>query len=812
MDAKGGEMAAPSDEIGFLALRNGDFQEAINLFRRSLERGARADSYYGLGLAYLRLENRQKAHWAFHKALEIEPNHSEALRSLESLKPIEGPRAERPSTPEVSFRVSSDYLERFEGGRWEKFFIKGINLGLGLPGYFPGEFAIEKGTYLKWFEKMHELGINAIRVYTLHPPSFYEALHQFNRSGRRLYLLQGIWVELPTKNDFYEPSYLKDIQENIRHTIDAIHGAISLPERKGRAFGHYHHDVSSVTLAFLFGREWESCAVKGFNEIRQRVLKSYRGSFVALERGAPFEVWIAEMVDFLQGYEEERYKLSRPVSVINWPTLDPLTHPMESNYEDNLAFQGIKVNRTICIENEDEETLDLAKIRTLQGKGFFATYHIYPYYPDFMVNGYLQEENPFLTYLRELKAYHGNQPVLIGEFGVPSSRINAHWHHRGWHQGEHSELQQGEIDGILMQAIYQTKMAGGVLFSWFDEWFKKNWLFLPYYHPPERKPSWFNSQDAEENYGLLSTYPGYPRKKVSLSGNEADWIGGSLLYEKKEDQMVFRFQDGYDESRSFKRAMAQHDEGFFYLLIETKGPIDFSKAHYLVGLDTVSPDQGEYTLPLNTLVTLPIGLKFLIHLAGRTKSRILICKDYEKYLNEGREEIFPKESHQGEWVVMLHKSNIRRVSKDGKKFFPSRVHFTSRLRYGSLDSKHADFDSLADFFFVRNKIEIRLPWSLLQFSDPSSRTVWWKDRKELTKKSDGIRLLFFSYRPQTGHMFAQQTGMKTNITDSLPQSIRREEIRAYLWEEWQTPTYHTALKQAYYQYQKYLRNLPERIA
>lgn len=804
-------MKTHHDDIGFLALRNGDWQEAINLFMRSLERGGRAETYYGLGMAYLQLENRQKARWAFHKALEIEPNHSEAIRSLESLEQIKDQQTETSLTKEVHFRVSLDYLERLEMGRWKKFFVKGINLGLGLPGYFPGEFPIEKGTYLKWFEKIHELGINSIRLYTLHPPSFYEALYQFNRFRRRLFLFQGIWVELPTENDFYEPSFLKGIQESIRHTIDAIHGAVTLSERKGRASGHYRHDVSSLTIAFLFGREWEPCAVKQFNERQKRILKNYRGSFVAIEQGTPFETWMAEMVDYVQCYEEERYKLSRPVSVVNWPTLDPLTHPMESNWEENLEFQGVKVNRDLCHDNEDEETLDLTKIKTLRGNGFFATYHIYPYYPDFMVNEYLQEEHPFLTYLQQLKAYHGKQPVLVGEFGVPSNRINAHWHHRGWHHGEHPEVQQGEIDGILMRAIYEAKMAGGILFSWFDEWFKKNWLFLPFYHPPDRKPYWYNHQDAEENYGLLSTYPGYPRKRVCLSGDRTDWLEGSLLYEKKTDQMVFRFHDGFDESRYLKRVMAQHDEGFFYLFIETKGPIDFTKVHYLVGLDTISPNQGEFTLPLNTLVTLPVGLEFLIHLAGKTKGRILICKDYDKYLNENREEILPRESNQGEWVVMLHKSNARRVSKDGKRFFPARVHFTSQLRYGSLDPKHPDYDSLADFYFVGNRIEIRLPWSLLQFTDPSSKRVLWKDRKSMSKKTEGIHVLVFSYRPQEGYVWAQKTGQKNNITDSLPERLKREEIKAYTWEEWQMPTYHTALKPAYYQYQKYLLSIPERI-
>ncbi len=796
-------------EVGWLALSKGDYQEAIHLFLKGLEKRKEARSYQGLGMAYFHLGNPQKARWAFGRALDIEPDHLETVQALSLLRQREEQREPSPLAKQVNFRVSSHSLEIFRDRRWTPFFFKGVNIGLGLPGYFPGEFPIEKGTYLKWFEKIHELGANSIRTYTLHPPSFYEALYQFNRPDRTLYLFQGIWVELPKDHHFYEGSYLRGVRETIRNTVDAIHGNAHLSERPGQASGHYRYDLSPMTVAFLFGREWEPCAVKGFNGLNSGQLKDYRGNFLGIEQGTPFEVWITEALDYLQSYEEERYRLVHPVSVINWPTLDPLSHPMESTYEANMEFQGINIHRTVCQENEDEETLDLAKIKTLRGNGCFATYHVYPYYPDFMVNEYLEAENPFLAYLLQLKKHHGHQPVLIGEFGLPSSREIAHWHHRGWHQGGHSEARQGEINGLLIQAIHRAKMAGGLLFSWFDEWFKKNWLFLPYYFPPDRKPLWYSIQDAEENYGLLATYPGYPRKKVQLAGRWEDWKEGTLLYEKKDDRMVFPFQDGFDETRCLKRLWVQHDEGFLYLRIETKGIIDFSHAHYLIGLDPVSPEQGEFTLPFQTLVTLPIGLKFLIHLAGKTKSRILVCKDYDKYLNQDRGEIRPLESNQGEWVMMLYKSNIRRISKDGKRFFPSRVHCMSCLRYGSLDPNHSAYDSLADFYFNGRFIELRLPWSLLLFTDPSSKRVLWRDQDHAARKSEGIHVLAFSYRPEKGRLSATPTGRKDNLTDSLPETLRSGDIKKYDWEEWQVPTYHTYLKAGYATYQKILAGIPE---
>ena len=214
-----------------------------------------------------------------------------------------------------------------------------------MPGYFPGEYSIEKGTYLKWFEQISELEANSVRIYTIHPPSFYEALYQFNQSERKLYLFQGIWVELPEKNNFYDESYLNTVKENIRNAIDVVYGNAHLPEKPGYPHGQYAHDVSSYTVAFLFGREWESCSVKEFNEMHQRKFRRFQGNFLSIEKGSPFEVWATEVCDDLQSYEYEKYNLSHPASLINWPTLDPLTHPTESTYENNMEFQGIKVNR-----------------------------------------------------------------------------------------------------------------------------------------------------------------------------------------------------------------------------------------------------------------------------------------------------------------------------------------------------------------------------------------------------------------------------------------------------------------------------------
>ena len=78
----------------------------------------------------------------------------------------------------------------------------------------------------------------------------------------------------------------------------------------------------------------------------------------------------------------------------------------------------------------------------------FASYHIYPYYPEFMnySEAYIEKFDPVNTYkayLRDLNKHH-NMPILVAEFGVPSSRGKAHdARFSGYNQGNHSEREQG---------------------------------------------------------------------------------------------------------------------------------------------------------------------------------------------------------------------------------------------------------------------------------------------------------------------------------------------------------------------------------
>ena len=790
--------------LGKIALSKGDFQEAVNIFRRALDEKKSADSWLGLARAYDGLEDLPTASWACYKSLDLAPHHSEALLLAKSIEGrLTTPKRKYPILRQTRFRTRPGGFEHFVQSAWQPFFIKGINLGLTIPGYYPGEYPIGKKQYSRWFEQMVAAGFNTVRVYTIQSPFFYEALREVNEKKDALVLIQGIWIEPPENGNFSGETYLHYCRRQIAEGIDIIFGNTTLAERPGYPHGSYTCDVSDLVVGIIFGREWEGCPIGKYNNLKKDATHSYSGEYLSMAEGTSFELWICQMLNELLVAEGGKYGITHPVSTVCWPTLDPLDHPSESRYEDTLRWQGMTVSKMDCNENEDVESLDTAKIVAKKGNGFFATYHAYPYYPDFMNNDYLDRENPYSTYLNLLKEHHGTQPILIAEYGVPGSREVSHWHRLGWHHGGHDEREQGRINGEMIKAIHQAGMAGGVLFSWLDEWFKRNWLFMNYELPAERNAFWFNLQDAEQCYGLIAAYPNYPRKKVSLKGDHSEWQGATTLYQN-DGNYEHQFADGADGARRLQSLAVQHDEGFIYLALTTGERIDLTKGHYVIGIDTCDPAAGEFMLPFNLGISSPVGLKFLVHITGTTTSRILVCMSYDKYLNDPKKDLWPAPSWKGTWVPMQNRTNERRISKNREHFYPARVFSMSALRHGSLDPRHPQNDSLADFHVSDKLIELRIPWGLIMITDPSSKTVYWKRGDKITRQTDGLRFVAFSYKPEGTGFMAMRTGKEHNAADMLPRVMESKIIRTYSWKGWNVPLYHLYEKKSLSIYRRYL--------
>src|SRR5690606_41122015 len=53
-------------------------------------------------------------------------------------------------------RINGQAFEVYEDGEWQPFTIKGVNMGMAKPGMFPGEAAITREEYDRWFKAIGE--------------------------------------------------------------------------------------------------------------------------------------------------------------------------------------------------------------------------------------------------------------------------------------------------------------------------------------------------------------------------------------------------------------------------------------------------------------------------------------------------------------------------------------------------------------------------------------------------------------------------------------------------------------------------------
>lgn len=463
--------------------------------------------------------------------------------------------------------------------------------------------------------------------------------------------------------------------------------------------------------------------------------------------------------------EADKYSWQSPIAFCNWVTTDPLIHPEEQD------------------EDEDWITLNTESIKSKNSFncGEFASYHVYPYYPDTMSyqKDYIKYKdesgkiNTFEAYLKDLKTAH-TMPIIIAEFGVSTSRGKAHESLMGWNQGEMEESKAGEAIVEMFKSIYAQKYAGGIVFSWQDEWFKRTWNNEDFDNS-ERRPFWANYQTCEQFFGLLAFDPGEEKSVCTVDGDTSEWSEKDIV------------SSGKNATLSMKS-----DEGYVYFMVDTKNDFDFNKDEILIPIDTVA-NQGN-TKMNSTKTSFSEAADFVIQIKGKKNSRIL-CDAYYDVFNyfygyQGRN-FAQNDEYAKKNTGIFNKMNMCTGFKitipSTKQKVPFAYYETGLLHYGNADPKSKNYDSLSDFCEKDGKIEIRIPWQLLNFTDPSKGEIM----------SD-----FYERQSIVGKTF---NGFTVGV------GIGKTKINMdgkYTYTYWKdNPTYHERLKKSYYILKKELPNI-----
>lgn len=609
----------------------------------------------------------------------------------------------------IPYRTEGQSILRQEkNGEYTPLVLRGVDLSASMPGKTANAFLADEEDYLRWFDAIAEMGANAVRVTNVMDDSFYNAFYTYNASHTSpLYLLQGTSISDYASNnsqDAYQADYFNRLLQDGMDLVDIIHGRKSIAINSMRGSGNYRRDISQWVAGFLVGNEWMSDTIAYTNH---SVLHdtSYRGEYFATaEESNVFEAMLAQVMDRVTAYETKKYKTQRPIGFTSSPANDFL------EYETVYARQLMKY-----VQINAENVRPTQKMHA----GCFAAYQLYDFCDNFTQYLSVSQKaalSPILSnlntdgfyggYLQLLQRYH-TIPVIAAGYGFSSSR--------GATKKDVpplTEQEQGEHLAALSRELEADGWAGGFVSTWQDTWERRTWN-TAFATVPTRNYLWHDLQTDDQNYGLMAYDPGETERICLIDGESAEW-----------DEADRVLQNG-DFTLS-----AKYDAECLYLLVQKQNLNPQDRIY--IPID-ISPEVGSSSCE-SPILTFDRKADFLIDLSGKNYSRLLVQNRYdamrENFLIDitGQDPFqrYPSEDSSTFTVVKMVLQNpllLDKVTDDNRALKRSATWDTGKLVHGNGNPSSPSYNSLADFCYGQDCVEIRLPWLLLNVADPSSMSV-----------------------------------------------------------------------------------------
>lgn len=596
------------------------------------------------------------------------------------------------------FKTNGNKIEVYNDESWMPITIKSVTLDY----FFPNIDVPDEEYFYNQIEMIADMQANTIKLNDLFPPTFYDSLLKYNTTHNEpLYLIQSVKMDTTSLNENPDPFKLDNLvpyNNKISTYISAIHGDVTIPTREDNARiygGKYTSDVSKYTLSYILGADWNPEIINSTNANRLDK-EDVNSIFFETIDARPFEVFIANFLEHTVGYERDKYKFNTPISLLNSPKTDTIDQAYNSDPMDNLA----SINPSVIKPKKDVS--------------FFVSYELFPYEPDFLnLNpkytkfiDHRGNTNNYAGYLNDLIPTH-EVPVFISEFGIPSSRGISKISTSNKNKGKNSEKDQGEIISSMFEDIVYQGAIGGSINSWQDNWSKNNNI------------SWLDRQNPDSNFGLIS----YDSEFDFFKANYKD------LKNYNNDEAIFS-SDKKDEN-IIESVYINNDHKNIYFNIKYKKLNDINNLKTNIFISTLL-DQGSISNNINKYKTkLPSNFLINLDFNSPNNSKMYIHSYYDlfnyKYgqieqFIETNEEFSNKENNIFNPInTLISRPYIDSVTGNT---LPLLSYETGQL-YGDIIADDTIVDSIYDYVFIEkdNLLKIKIPWSLLNFTNPSIKEV-----------------------------------------------------------------------------------------
>lgn len=227
-----------------------------------------------------------------------------------------------------------------------------------------------------------------------------------------------------------------------------------------------------------------------------------------------------------------------------------------------------------------------------------------------------------------------------------------------------------------------------------------------------RTPYWSDYQSSKQFFSIMTFDPGDDVSVSYVDGDVSEWNGDDTVTENGGVSVSMKY-----------------DEKYLYFMIRKNG-LDFENETFYIPIDTTQKTGSNYAEEFDLKFGRAADLLLVID--GADNSRLLVQERYEALRSTYSAEIYKFNTYETGSIperdspifksidLILSKNEIS-VSTDGDLL--PKTFETGKLTYGNANPESDDFNSLADLCAKGDCIEVKLPWQLLNFGDPSRMMI-----------------------------------------------------------------------------------------
>ncbi len=293
-----------------------------------------------------------------------------------------------------------------------------------------------------------------------------------------------------------------------------------------------------------------------------------------------------------------------------------------------------------------------------------------------------------------------------------------------------SEEEQGEALVRMLEAVEQSGALGGLVSDLNDSWSGLSEEEDAFTVPKDNNCMWFNAADKEQTKGVVAIEPNTP-----------DETGMELN----------------DNNGRVSQIQLSHNEGYLYITVLLSEDIDYDEEQLFIGFDTVQRNDGEYYYSSDYFANSLSGMEFVIEFESRVSASLYVTPSY----NRSNGQYQTQESYTGEYDLV------------------------AVLNYGSFD------ESNTQFFQTGSTVRLRIPWSMLNVTDPVGKLV-------IDDETTGALSGDVKTTVTEGALVSILIGNKEDqdTTYIFPVTKKSPGYKVYEWSSWETVDFTIRSKQS----------------